>query len=101
MQVVGKCTLAKTVSRMLKDAKLDGYFMNHSLRTGTTRLFRAGIDRKIIEEFTGHRSDALDNYQVTSYEQREELSVVLQGDRKSLKKVKMKNPSKQKVWKFQ
>ena len=32
VQVVRKCTLAKTVSKMLKDAKLDGFFMNHSLR---------------------------------------------------------------------
>ena len=83
VQVVGKYTLAKTVSRMLKDAQLDGYFTNHSLcRTGTTRLFRVGVDRKLIKEYTGHKSDAVDNYQVTSDDQRESLSVILQGGRK-------------------
>ena len=51
---------------MLKNANLDGFFTNHSLhRSGTTRLFHAGIDKKIIREFTGHRSDAIDQYQVT------------------------------------
>ena len=46
-QCVGKHTLRKVVSDLLKNAKLDGYFINYSLRcTGTTRLFQAGVDRK-------------------------------------------------------
>ena len=66
VQPVGKHTLAKTVSRMLKNSKLDGYFTNHSLRrASTTHLFQAGVDRKLIKEFTGHVSDAIDKYQVT------------------------------------
>ena len=66
---------------MLKDVKLDGFFTNHSLRqSGTTRLFQAGVDRKIIKEFTGHSSDAVDNYQVTSDNQRRELSAIIAGE---------------------
>ena len=77
-QVVGICTLRKTIGRMLKDAKLDGFFTNHSLRrSGTSRLFQAGVDRKIIKEYTGHRSDVVDQYQITSEAQRQELSAIL------------------------
>ena len=47
------------------------------LRAGTTRLFQAGIDRKLITEATGHRSDALDCYVVTSHEQRQHMSNVI------------------------
>ena len=66
-QVVGLNTLKKVVSEMSKKANLEGFFTNHSLRrTSTTRLFRQGVDRKLIKEFTGHSSDALDQYQITS-----------------------------------
>ena len=64
-------TLHKVVGKMLKSAELDGYFTNHSLhRSGTSRLFQAGIDRKIVKEYTGHVSDAVDKYQITSAEQK-------------------------------
>ena len=79
-QVVGLNSLKKVVSEMFKTAKLDGFFTNHSLRrTGTTRLFREGIDRKLVKEFTGHSSDAVDQYQVTSDQQREQMSKVIAG----------------------
>ena len=42
-------------------------------------MFQAGIDRKIIKEFTGHVSDAVEKYQVTSDAPREHLSDVLYG----------------------
>ena len=59
-QVVGLNTLRKTVSELLKNAKLDVFFTNHSLRrSSATRLFQAGVDKKIIREITGHKSDAL------------------------------------------
>ena len=49
-----------------------------SLRcTGGTHLFQAGVERKSVKEFTGHRSDAIDAYQITSEEQRESLSDIL------------------------
>ena len=66
-QVAGLNTLRKTVKEMLKSAKLDGFFTNYSLRcTITTHLFQAGVDRKIIKEFTCHKSDAADQYTITA-----------------------------------
>ena len=42
-QVVGSNTIGKVVKELMKAAKIEGFFTNHSLRrTGGTRLFRAG-----------------------------------------------------------
>ena len=63
---------------MLSSADIDGYFTNHSLRrSGCTRLFQAGIDRKIVKEISGHRSDAVDKYQITSDIQKQQVSNVI------------------------
>ena len=62
----------------MKDAEIPGFFTNHSARrTGSTRLFRAGVQRKLIKETTGHRSNAVDKYQVTSDAQRESMLEIL------------------------
>ena len=62
------------------DAGIEGYFTNHSARrTGGTILFRAGVQRKLVKEATGHRSDAVDKYQITSDKQREMMSKVIAG----------------------
>ena len=80
-QPVGRHTLIKVVGNLFKDIKLDGLFSNHSLRrTSTTRLFQAEVDRKVVKEFTGHASDAVDKYQVTSEAQKEKLSKILHGE---------------------
>ena len=80
-RVVGVNTLRKVTAKLLKSAELDGYFTNHSLRrSGTTRLFQAGVDRKLIKEYTGHVSDAVDQYQVTSDKQRQHMSEVIAGE---------------------
>ena len=72
------------MGNLLKSAKLDGFFTNHSLRrTGTTRLFRAGVDKKIVKEYTGHVSDAVDKYQITSEAQNEEVCKILGGESKA------------------
>ena len=77
-EVVGTCKIKEVVRELLMSAKIDGYFTNHSLRrTGGSRLFQAGVERKLVKEFTGHRSDALDAYQITSDDQRESLSKIL------------------------
>ena len=78
-QVVGINSLKKVIKNLLGCANIESYFTNHSLRrTGSTRLFQAGIERKIVKEVTGHSSDAVDAYQITSELQREEVSKVLQ-----------------------
>ena len=79
-EVIGANKIKEVVKQLLSSAKIDGYLANHSLcRSGGSRLFQAGIDRKIVKEMTEHRSDALDCYQITSEEQRERVSEVLQG----------------------
>ena len=73
--------VCSVVSDMLKDAGLDGYFMNHSLRyTTATCLFRAGKNVKLIKEITGHVSNAVEKYEITSDQQRMELSSIIQGE---------------------
>ena len=91
-QNVGINTLRGSIKSMLKDANMEGFKTNHSLRrSGTTRLFQNGIDRKLVKEFTGHVSDAVDQYQVTSDQQRAEMSKIIQGQ-KSIEHV-VKEPS--------
>ena len=76
-QPVGNDTLSKMVRKLLKNCNLDGYFTNHSLRrTSATHLFQAGVDKKIVKEITGHVSDALDKYQITSKAQKENVSLI-------------------------
>ena len=78
---MGQNTIGKVVQTLMKDAKIEGYFTNHSARrTGGTRLFRAGVDRKLVKEATGHTSDAVDKYQITSDEQRAMMSRIIAGN---------------------
>ena len=70
-QVVGQNTLAGVVKVLMKEAGIEGFFTNYSTRhTGGIRLFQAGVDRKLVKEATGHRSDSIDTYQITCDEQR-------------------------------
>ena len=92
-QVVGLNTLKKVVKEMMKGT--EGFFTNHSLRrTSTTRLFRGGVDRKLVKEFTGHSSDAVDSYQITSDEQRKHMSNIIHGsqNKDKSKKIEESNP---------
>ena len=73
---------------MLKDAGLDGYFTNHSLRrTAAARLFQAGQNVKLIKEFTVHISDAVEKYEMTSDQQRMQISSIIQGEGPAIDKV--------------
>ena len=77
-QVVGSQTLSKVIGKIMELGEFEGFFTNHSARrTGGTRLFRAGVQRKLVKECTGHRSDAVDKYQITSEEQRQKLSEII------------------------
>ena len=44
---------------------------------GGSRLFQASVQRKLVKETTGHSSDAVDAYQITSDEQRQQISNIL------------------------
>ena len=79
---MGVNSIRNVVTELFKKANVDGFFTNHSLhRTGTTRLFREGIDRKLVKEFTRHVSDAIDQYQVTLDAQRAEMSRIIAGEK--------------------
>ena len=83
-EVVGTNTLSKVVKKMMGKAEIEGFFTNHSARrTGGTGLFQAGVNRKLIKEATGHTSDAVDKYHVTSHEQHRCMSNILQNGPKS------------------
>ena len=42
-------------------------------------MFQAGVPRKLIKEYSGHCSEALDRYQIPSEQQIQEISSVLAG----------------------
>ena len=44
------------------------------------RLFGAGVQCKLVKEATGHRSDAVDKYEITSDNQREMMSKIMAGE---------------------
>ena len=80
-QVVGQNSISKVVKQMMCDANIEGFFTNHSLRrTGGTRLFRGGVDHKLVKETAGHRSDSVDAYQITSDEQRDKISEIIRNE---------------------
>ena len=69
------------MKQILMSAEIDGYFTNHSLcRSSCTRLFQAGVDRKIVTEMFRHRSDAIDKYQVTSEFQKKHVSNMISNE---------------------
>ena len=78
-QPLGHSTLGGTVARLCKQAGIEGYKTNHSLRaTATTRLYESGVDEQQIMERTGHRSlEGVRSYKRTSDKQRQALSDVL------------------------
>ncbi len=47
-------------------AELEGKRTNHSLHaTGPTRMYQVGMDGKLVQELTGHRSNAVLEYKHT------------------------------------
>ena len=77
-EVLGEGSIEKIMGKMMAEAGYDGFYSGHSLRiTGSTRLFQAGVQRKIVKECTGHRSDVVDQYQITSEAQKEMVSKIL------------------------
>ena len=78
---MGINAIRKVIGSLTNEGKLEGFFTNHNLRrSGPTRLFQAGVDRKLMKEFTGLSLDAIDKYQITSFQQREEMGKILQGN---------------------
>ena len=77
-QVVGEKTIGRFIPDLMKSAGYKGYYTGHSLRrTRGSCLFQAGVQRKLVKETTGHTSDAVDAYQITSDEQKQQISNIL------------------------
>ena len=65
-------------------------------RSVITYLFQVGVDPKLVTEFICHISDAVDKYQITSNEQRENISKVIRGyndTSKVMKSLEEQDPS--------
>ena len=79
-QFFGLNKIKQTVKEILKSVELDVFFTNHSLRcTGITRLFYAGLDQKLVKEYSWYHSDTLGQYQIPLKHQKEMISEVLAG----------------------
>ena len=78
---LGHHSLGRTISRIRKEAGIDGYKTNHSLRaTAATRLYQSGVDD---QERTGHCSlEGVHSYR-TSDTQCQVLSDILNCSKKS------------------
>ncbi len=71
-------TLCETVKHLVLAAGLPGKFMNHSLRaSAATRLYQGGVPEKLIKEVTGHRSEAVRDYEWTGDNLKWSVSAVL------------------------
>ena len=78
---IGWNMLNSTVSKVCRNAKLDGFRTNHSLKaTAATRLYSRGLDEQLIQEITGHKSLAVRKYKRTPSNLKRKVSDVLYGN---------------------
>ena len=57
---VGVNKLQNVVKSVCEKAGLQGFYMNHSLRsTAATRMYQSNVSEQVIQEITGHRSLAV------------------------------------------
>lgn len=77
----GREKLGNVVAKIMKSAKFEGYYTNHSLRrTCATRMYDKGIPEQLIQETTGHRSsDGVRAYKRTSSSAKRKASEIVQG----------------------
>ena len=79
-QAYSRNNLSVVVKTIMENAKISGYFTNHSLRrTAATRLFMAQVEEKIIKEITGHVSDCVRQYQNTPDALKQKASLAIYG----------------------
>ncbi len=66
---------------------MPGHHSNHSLRaTSASRLYEAGVDEQLIQERTGHRSNAVRGYKRTSSKLQQQVTQTLYGPTAKLQK---------------
>ncbi len=77
---IGVNKLHNFVKDITKEAGIDGFFSNHSLRsTVATSMYQGGVEEQVITEITGHRSLAVCGYKKTHYSQKRKASEILQS----------------------
>ena len=80
-QPYGKNKIGNTVKKLCEIAKIEGRFMNHSLRaTSALRMYHKEIPEQVIKEITGHRSDCVRVYKKTSDDILKKASSTISGD---------------------
>ena len=78
---VGENTLRDTIKSICQKAALPGYYTNQSLRSSSaTRMYRGGVEEQMIQEITGHHSNAVRSYKRTCEKQRKITSQIICGD---------------------
>ena len=79
---LGHNKLNSMVKIMMREAGVEGYYTNHSLRaTAFSRSFQNDGHDKLIKGVTGHRSDALQGYKRETEEQHLKVSKIVQGQK--------------------
>ena len=79
-QPIGKNKLTTIVAEMTKKAGIEGKITNHSLRASSAScLYNCNVDKQLICEVTGHRSNAVRAYKRTSDDQCKNISSILYG----------------------
>ncbi len=79
-QPLGIHKIESAVKDLCKEAGLPGRHSNHSLRaTSASHLYEAGVDEQLIQERTGHRSNAVRGYKRTSSKLQQQVTQTLYG----------------------
>ncbi len=79
-QPLGIHKIETAVNELCLQAGIEGRHSNHSLRaTSVSRLYDAGVDEQLIQERTGHRSNAVCGYKRTSFKLQKKVTDTLCG----------------------
>ena len=79
--LVGLNTLQSVTSKLAESVKIKEKQTNHSLRaTVPTHMYQFGMDDKLVQDVTGHRSNAVLEYKHTNNDQKKNVSEVLYGN---------------------
>ena len=83
MQPIGCHKLSGVVAELLSQISISGKITNHSLcASAATHLYQQDIDKQLIMEHTGHRSNAVRSSKRTSNGQMCDISNILYGQSK-------------------
>ena len=75
---VEKNTISEYMQSIMSAGGIEGHFRNHSLRKATaTRFFEKGVDPQLIQEQTGHKSNAIMLYKKSNLEMKKKCLICL------------------------